>query len=135
MLPIALIKQIAARAAEAAATIPCPMSIAIVDAGANLVYLERMDNALIASAEVAQRKARCAMLYNRPTKAFEDAIAAGRTALTMLPDILPLEGGVPLIKEGKVVGAIGASGGTAQQDGAAATAGAEFLASLVSNSA
>lgn len=130
MLTIALVKRIAARAVEAAAAIPCPMSIAIVDAGANLMYLERMDDALIASAEVAQRKARCAMLFNRPTKIFEDAIGGGRVALLTLPDLMPLEGGVPLLLDGKVIGAIGASGGTAQQDGAAANAGAEFVLQL-----
>lgn len=128
MLTLALIKQLAARSAEAAAAIPCAMSIAIVDSGANLVYLERMDGAMIGSVEAAQRKARCAVLYKRPTKAFEDMVAGGRMAILTLPDVMPLEGGVPLIVNGKIAGAIGVSGGTAQQDGAAAVAAADFLA-------
>jgi uncharacterized protein GlcG (DUF336 family) len=128
MLTIALIKQLAARAAEAAAAISCPMSIAVVDSGAHLVYLERMDDALIGSVEASQRKARCAVLYKRPTKAFEDMIAGGRMVLLTLPDIMPIEGGVPLIVNGTLSGAIGVSGGTAQQDGAVANAAVDFLA-------
>src|ERR1022692_4797011 len=105
MLTIALIKQIADRATEAAAAIPCAMSIVIVDSGANLVYAERMDDAMIGSVETALRKARSAVLFKRPTKAFEDMLAGGRMAVLSLPDAMPIEG------------AIGVSGGTAQQDG------------------
>jgi glc operon protein GlcG len=130
MLTVALIKQIAARAAEAAAQIPCAMSIAIVDSGANLAYLERMDDAMVGSAETASRKARCAMLFKRPTKSFEDALAAGRMAILSLPDVLPIEGGIPLIRNGEIVGAIGISGGTAPQDGFVATFAAEAFARL-----
>ena len=68
MLNNSSIKRLAARAAEAAAQIPCAMSIAIVDDGANLAYLERMDGAMIGSVEAARRKARCAVLFKRPTK-------------------------------------------------------------------
>jgi glc operon protein GlcG len=122
MLNNLLVKQLAGRAAEAAAQIPCAMSIAIVDDGANLAYLERMDGAMIGSVEAARRKARCAVLFKRPTKAFEEALAGGRMAILSLPEVLPIEGGIPLIQNGQVVGAIGISGGTAQQDGFVATA-------------
>ena len=130
LLPIAIAKQIAARAAEAAAGIPCAMSIVIVDSGAHLMYLERMDGALLASPEVASRKARSAVLFNRPTKAFEDALAGGRMAILALPDAMPVEGGIPLMRDGRLAGAIGVSGGTAQQDGMVATAAAEAFAAL-----
>ena len=83
MLTNALIKLVAQRAAEAAAQIPCAMSIAIVDDGANLAYLERMDGAMIGSVDAAQLKARSAVLFKRPTKVFEDMLAAGRTAVDL----------------------------------------------------
>ncbi len=131
MLTIEIIKQIAARATQAAAAIPCAMSIVIVDSGANLVYAERMDDAMIATFEVAHRKARSAVLFKRPTKAFEDMLAGGRMAVLKLPGAMPVEGGIPLMIEGKVAGGIGASGGTAQQDGIVANAAAEAFAEIL----
>lgn len=122
MLTLEAIKQIAARANQAAAAIPCAMSIVIVDSGANLVYVERMDDAMIGSVDAAHRKARSAVLFKRPTKVFEDILAGGRTAILSLPGVMPIEGGVPLLSGGKVVGGIGISGGTAQQDGIVANA-------------
>jgi glc operon protein GlcG len=133
MLTLEIMKQIATSAEQAAALIPCAMSIAIVDSGANLAYVERMDDALIASVDVAHAKARSAVLFRRPTKAFEDMLAAGRTALLSLPGAMPIEGGVPLIVGGKVAGGIGVSGGTAQQDGIVANAAADSLAEIVHN--
>jgi len=133
MLTLEIMKQIATSAEQAAALIPCAMSIAIVDSGANLSYVERMDDALIASVDVAHAKARSAVLFRRPTKAFEDMLAAGRTALLSLPGAMPIEGGVPLIVGGKLVGGIGVSGGTAQQDGIVANAAADSLAEIVHN--
>ena len=130
MLTIETIKQIAARATASAAAIPCAMSIVIVDAGANLAYAERMDDAMIGSVEAARRKARSAVLYKYPTRVFEDMLGAGRMAVLSLPDVMPIEGGVPLLMDGKVVGGIGVSGGTSQQDGIAANAAAGFLAGL-----
>jgi glc operon protein GlcG len=133
MLTLEIVKQIAARAEQAAALIPCAMSIAIVDNGANLVYVERMDDALIGSLDVAHAKARSAVLFQRPTKVFEDMLAGGRTALLSLPGAMPIEGGVPLMAGGKVAGAIGVSGGTAQQDGIVANAAAESLAEILAH--
>jgi glc operon protein GlcG len=104
-----------------------PMAVAIVDTGGHLVYFEKMDNTQIGSVRIAIDKARSAALFRRPTKAFEDALAGGRTAILALHGATPVEGGVPIVVGGKVVGAIGASGGTAQQDGQAAQAGANAL--------
>ena len=106
-----------------------PDAIAIVDTGGYLVYLERMENTQIGSVQVAIDKARAAVLYRRPTKVFEDALAGGGAGLRILGvhDAMPIEGGVPLMVGGKVVGAIGASGGSAQQDGQVAQAGAAAL--------
>lgn len=131
MLSIELVKRIAGRATAAAARIPCAMSVVIVDSGANLVYAERMDDAMIATFDVAHRKARSAVLFKRPTKVFEDALAGGRMAILKLPGAMPLEGGIPLVVDGKVIGGIGASGGSAQQDGTVAAAGAEALAEFL----
>jgi uncharacterized protein GlcG (DUF336 family) len=114
--------RIAARAVEAAQAIPCPMCIAVVDAGAHLLHFERMDDAQLASIEVSIRKARGAVLFKRPTKVFEDMLAGGRTAILSLPDVMPIEGGIPILVDGKLAGAIGVSGGTAQQDGQVAGA-------------
>jgi uncharacterized protein GlcG (DUF336 family) len=127
MLTHAAALRIAARAVDAAQAIPCPMCIAVVDAGANLLHFERMDDAMGGSIETAIRKARCAALFKRPTKAFEDMLAGGRTAVMSLPDVLPIEGGIPLLIDGKVAGAVGISGGSAPQDGAVARDAAEAL--------
>lgn len=131
MLSIEIVKQLAAHASRAAAAIPCAMSIVIVDSGANLMYAERMDEAMIATFEVAHRKARSAVLFRRPTKAFEEMLAGGRMAILKLPGAMPIEGGVPLLADGKVLGGIGASGGTAQQDGIVANAAAGALAGIL----
>jgi len=116
-----------AKKAAAAAIAQVPKSI--VDTGGYLVYLERMENTQIGSVQVAIDKARAAVLYRRPTKVFEDALAGGGAGLRILGvhDAIPIESGVPLILGGKVVGAIGASGGSAQQDGQVAQAGAAAL--------
>ncbi len=102
--------------------------IAIVDEGGYLVYLERMDNVQIASIEIALRKARSAALFRRPTKVFEDQLAGGRQAVLALPGAMPFEGGLPIVADGQVIGAIGVSGVTAQQDGQIARAGVDALA-------
>jgi glc operon protein GlcG len=117
-----------AQAAEAAALAKdCRMCIAILDGGGHLQHFVRMDGTHIASIEVAIAKARCALAFRRPTKAFADAVAANSMALIALPGIVPFEGGVPLIYRGEVVGAIGISGGTPQLDGEVGQAGAGIL--------
>jgi glc operon protein GlcG len=104
-----------------------PYVIAIVDPAGRLVYFERMDNAQYGSIRIALDKARSAALFRRPTKVFEDILAKGRTAILALSGAVPLEGGVPLVADGKIVGAIGASAGTGPQDGIVAAAGAAAI--------
>jgi glc operon protein GlcG len=101
--------------------------IAIVDDGGNLLYLQRLDGTQASSAETATRKARTSALFKRPTKALEDAVAGGRVALLSLPNVTPLEGGVPLVYKGEIIGAIGVSGATSQQDAQVAKVGADTL--------
>ena len=105
------------------------MAVAIVDTGGNLVYYEKMDNTQLASATVAIEKARCAAMFKRPTKAFQDTVAAGGDGLRVLSlkGVVASEGGIPLVMDGKIVGAIGVSGGTSPQDGQCAKAGADVL--------
>lgn len=103
------------------------MVIAVVDEGGHLVCLERIDETQTGSIDVAIQKARSAAAFKRPTKVFEDGLAGGRMALLGLSGAIPIEGGLPLVVDGKVIGAIGASGGTAPQDGQVAKAGADAL--------
>jgi glc operon protein GlcG len=105
------------------------MCVAVVDTAGNLVYFERMDATQTGSVAVAMAKARSAALFKRSTKMFQDALAAGGDGLRFLKleSAVPIEGGVPLVMDGKIVGAIGLSGGTSQQDGQCAQAGASAL--------
>jgi glc operon protein GlcG len=105
------------------------MALAIVDPSGTLVYYEKIDNTQIGSAHVAISKARSSAIFKRPTKAFEDALAKGGDGLRTLglEGAVPLEGGVPIVMDGKIVGAIGMSGGTSAQDAQCAQIGAEVL--------
>ncbi len=97
------------------------MAFAIVGPAGELVYFEKMDGTQLASVEISQGKARTAVLFRRPSKAFADQYAAGNTAFMTFPEKpVASEGGVPIIVNGKIIGAIGTSGGTGQQDGIAA---------------
>src|SRR6266446_5222278 len=101
------------------------MAISIVGPAGELVYFEKMDGTQLASTEIAHGKARTAVLFRLPSKAFADQYAAGNTVFMTFPEKpVASEGGVPIVVSGKIIGAIGASGGTGQQDGTAATAGA-----------
>jgi glc operon protein GlcG len=104
------------------------LNVAVVDSGANLVTFLRMDGAQLASIAISEHKARTAVKFRRPTKAFEDAIqkADFRYILT-LDDIVASRGGIPLIEDGKIIGAIGCSGGTGSQDEAACAAAAAII--------
>jgi uncharacterized protein GlcG (DUF336 family) len=119
-------KKAAAAALAEAVKNKWTMAVAVVDPNGTLVYYEKMDNTQIGSAEVAIAKARSAAQFKRPTKAFQDALAAGGAGLRILglPGAVPVEGGIPLVSEGKIIGAIGLSGGTSEQDGQCAQAGA-----------
>jgi len=103
--------------------------IAILDSGGHLVLLQRLDNTQFASVEVAQQKAYSAVAFRRPTKLFQDGVAAGGEGLRILKlaGATPVEGGLPLIFDGKLVGSIGVSGVTSQQDNQIAKAGADAL--------
>ncbi len=105
------------------------MAVAIVDIAGDLVYFEKMDGTQTGSVKVALGKARSAVLFKRPTKVFQDGVAAGGEGLRLLglEGAVPIEGGLPLAIDGKIVGAIGVSGGTSAQDGVAAKAGADAL--------
>jgi uncharacterized protein GlcG (DUF336 family) len=122
-------KKPAAAALAEAARNKWTMAVAIVDTSGNLIYYEKMDNTQVASATVAIEKARSAAIYKRPTKAFQDALAAGGTGLRILRlhEAIPVEGGVPLIIDGKIVGAIGVSGDSSEHDNQCAMAGAAIV--------
>lgn len=106
-----------------------PMAIAILDSGGQLVALHRLDNTQFGSVELARQKAWTAVAFRRPTKAFQDTVAGGGVGLRTLAieGVVPIEGGLPILVDGKVAGAIGISGGTSDQDGQAAAAGVAAL--------
>ena len=121
-------KIIAAAVADAKNKNAPGAAIAVVDDGGNLVAVERLDNTFVAGANISIGKARTAALFKRPTKVFEDIINKGRTAMTTLPDFTPLQGGIPIIVDGQVIGGIGISGAaSAQQDEEIAIAGANEI--------
>jgi uncharacterized protein GlcG (DUF336 family)/mannose-6-phosphate isomerase-like protein (cupin superfamily) len=103
--------------------------IAVVDEGGNLMALERIDDTFAAGANISIGKARTAVLFKRPTKVFEDIITGGRTPMIALNDFTPLQGGIPIVVDGQVVGGVGVSGAaSAQQDEELAIAGAAAVA-------
>ncbi len=131
-LTLQIAKQVAAAAEQQAAANHLHMFVLIVDDGGNLMYLERMDDAQLGSFDVALGKARSAVFFKRPTKMFEDAvIQKGYTPILKLPGAMPIEGGIPLMFDGHLVGAIGVSGGTPQEDGRSAQAGADAFPGIV----
>jgi len=105
--------------------------IAVVDDGGQLILLERLDDTQVASVEVAIGKARTAAIFRRPSKEFEDQVKNGRVAALALPGATPLQGGIPISVDGKVIGAIGASGNSPQEDEEIALAGANVTAAAV----
>ena len=106
------------------------MAVAVVDTDGDLVYFEKMDNVQHGSVKASQAKARSAAIYKRPTKMFEDAVAGGGAGVRILglEGAVPLEGGLPIIVDGKIIGAIGLSGDLSSNDGKCAKAGADALA-------
>jgi len=120
-------KRVAAAARAEAEKNGWAIVIAVVDDGGHLMYLERMDGAQKASSRIAEAKGRTAILFKRPTKAIEDTVLEGRTVMMGLPGAVPLEGGVPLVKDGQFLGGIGVSGVHSFQDGIVARAGAAAL--------
>ena len=126
-ISLATAKKVAAAAAAEAMNIKINVVITIVDTGGNLLYLERFDVVQYGSIDVALHKAKCSVAFKRSTKAFEDTIGSGKTAYLTLDGISAIEGGVPIIQDGKIIGAIGVSGGSSAQDGQVATAGAKVI--------
>ena len=107
------------------------MNVAIADSGGNLVAFERMDGAMLASIQIAQHKARAAVTFRRPTKIFEDGVQLMRlNYLLAFDDVIASRGGIPLIEQGHIIGAIGCSGGTDSQDEIVSNAGAVVINSL-----
>lgn len=124
----AAMKVLAAAKAEAEAN-SWPVAIAVVDGGGHLVAFQRLDNTQYGSINVALEKAKTSALFRRPTKAMEDALAQGGAGLRVLalPGATPVEGGVPIVIDGKLVGAVGVSGVQSTQDAQVATAGAKAV--------
>lgn len=123
-------RQVAEAAMQFAKDNGATPSIAIVDDGGNLLYFARPESSFAAGASVSIGKARTSAIFKKPTKDFEDTINKGRFTMTALPDFTPLQGGVPIVHEAHIIGAIGVSGAkSAQQDEEVAKAGAAVLES------
>jgi glc operon protein GlcG len=120
VLTLEAAKRLAAFAESEAMKNKWTMVIAVVDDGANLVYLERMDGTQIGSIEIAQQKARTAIMFKRPTKTYQERVQSGATFILKLPNVIPVEGGLPIIIDNQYIGAIGVSGGSSDQDGVVA---------------
>jgi uncharacterized protein GlcG (DUF336 family) len=119
--------RITAAARRAATENSWNVVIAVVDDGGHLISLERMDGTQKGSVRVAEQKARTAIMFKRPTKAFEDMVLQGRPVMMTMPDVICLEGGLPLIRDGVYLGAIGVSGVKSSEDGIVAAQGAAAL--------
>ena len=131
VLTLAAAKKIATTAEAEAKKRGATVVIVVVDDGGHLLLLERLDDTQVASVEVGIGKARTAAIFRRPSKVFEDQVRDGRVAALALPGATPLQGGVPIIHEGKVIGAIGVSGNTPQEDEDIAKAGAASAAAAI----
>jgi len=128
-ITLAQAKQVADAALAPAMENGWTMVIAIVDPGGYLVYLEKMDETQVGSIAIAESKARSAAIFKRPTKMFQDRLASGGDGLLVLrlKDAIPVEGGLPILVDGKLVGALGVSGGSSAEDEVCADAGAAAL--------
>ena len=128
-ITLAQAKKVAAAALAPAHSNSWTMVIAIVDPGGHLVYLEKMDQTQVGSVAIAQAKARSAAIFKRPTKVFQDRLARGGEGLLVLrlQDAIPVEGGLPIVVDGKLIGALGVSGGSSAEDEVCAEAGAAAL--------
>lgn len=127
VLTLKVAKKIAEAAEAEAQRRGATVVIAVVDDGGYLLVLERLDDTQVASVEVGIAKARTAAIFRRPSKVFEDQVRDGRVAALGLPGAAPLQGGIPIVFEGKVIGAIGVSGNTPQEDEDIAKVGAAAL--------
>jgi glc operon protein GlcG len=131
-LTLAAAKEIGAAAEAEARKNNFTNCIAIIDDGANLIYLVTMDGTQTGSINVAHQKALAALRFKRSTKVFQDMVTSGeRPHMAFLPGAVPVEGGLPLIVGGQIIGAIGVSGMPSDKDGIVAQAGADFASKLV----
>jgi glc operon protein GlcG len=130
-LTLEIAKQMSAAAEAEAVKNNWNVVIAIVDEGGRLMHLVRRDGTQYGSIEVAQDKARTAIAFRRPTKAFEEAVAGGRNAILGLGGATPIEGGLPIVVNGEMLGAIGVSGVTSAQDAQVAQAGIDALPTIL----
>lgn len=131
VLTLDVAKSIVAAAAAEANRRHATVVIAIVDDGGHLIVLERLDDTQVASVDVGIGKARTAAIFRRPSKVFEDQVREGRVAALALPGATPLQGGLPIVHQGSVIGAIGVSGNTPQEDEAIARVGMEAAAKAI----
>ena len=127
VLTLAAAQKIADAAHTLAVTNKYKQCIVVLDDGGNLVVFYRMDDAQLAGFQVAMAKAKTALMFQTPSKAFADRVLAGQTNVLGLPGAAPIDGGVPLMHDGKIVGVIGVSGASPTQDGQTATAAAATL--------
>jgi glc operon protein GlcG len=121
-------RKVAGAARDAASGIGVPNAIAIVEPSGDLVYFLKMDGAPYSATQLAQKKAVTSARYRRPTQAFFDAVEGGHPFFLTFPDVVAAPGGTPIVSQGKLIGAIGVSGGNADQDVAVCNAGAAALA-------
>ncbi len=126
-----LAKKMAAAAEAEANKRGSTVVICVVDDGGHVILLQRLDDTQVASVEVAIGKARTAAIFRRPSKVFEDQVKNGRVAALALPGATPLQGGIPILVGGKVIGAIGVSGNTPQEDEDIAKVGAAVVDSTI----
>jgi glc operon protein GlcG len=129
-LTLAAAKEIGAAAENEARKNNFTNCVAIFDDGANLVYLVTMDGTQTGSINVAQQKGLAALRFKRSTKLFQDMVTGDKPHMAFLPGAVPVEGGLPLIVDGQLIGAIGVSGMASDKDGIVAQAGADFAATL-----
>ncbi|MCI0528452.1 MAG: heme-binding protein [Nitrospira sp.] len=134
VLTLGVAKKIVAAAEAEAIKRSATVVIAVVDDGGHVILLERLDDTQVASVEVAIGKARTAAIFRRPSKVFEDQIREGRVAALALPGATPLQGGIPITVDGKVLGAIGVSGNTPQEDEDIAKAGTAIIETAIQGS-
>ncbi len=127
VLTLEAAKKIAAAAEAEAKKRKARVVIVVVDDGGHLILLERLDDTQVASVEVGIGKARTAAIFRRPSKVFEDQVKEGRVAALGLPGATPLQGGIPIVLDGKVIGAIGVSGETPGEDEDIAKVGASIF--------
>ena len=126
-LTLEVARRIASAAEAEARRNNWPVSIAVVDDAGHLMVFHRMDGAKLVATDIAIRKARTAVYFQGPTKGLEEEVAGGRTALLPIEGFMPLEGGIPLVVDGVLVGAVGVSGVTGSQDAQCAQAGVNAL--------